>query len=165
MKKLLTPAIVTLLLLYGRPHALTAQKTAGNIETTFKAAEGERIYNRAKTLNEQAKGTESDISKKSFNNNQDKKIADLILKGLRISQQAEAAGPKMPKEDAEKFDRQMQMVTAELDKLTGENSAGGKDSGKCFGGCDNQYKGWGGGKGWNRFWCKASCFTVKVSIS
>ena len=56
----------------------------------------------------------------------------------------------------------MQLVGEELDRLTAENNNGNQGGGKCFGSCDNQYKGWGGGKGWNRFWCKASCFTIKI---
>lgn len=34
----------------------------------------------------------------------------------------------------------------------------------CFGGCDKLYKGWGKGKGWNRFWCKVGCFKIEVHV-
>lgn len=40
-----------------------------------------------------------------------------------------------------------------------------KKPASCFGGCDKDYgTGFGHGKGWNRFWCKASCFKINVNV-
>jgi hypothetical protein len=45
------------------------------------------------------------------------------------------------------------------------NKPGKGTQGACFKSCDDAYgSGFGKGKGWNRFWCKASCFKINVNV-
>ncbi|HEX5085414.1 MAG TPA: hypothetical protein VFY40_25535 [Blastocatellia bacterium] len=87
----------------------------------------------------------------------------LIKRGQAIIDSALKSGPAMSAKEAANFDAQMQMVVEQMDKLSAGAAAKG-DSSSCFGGCDKLYKGWGKGKGWNRFWCKVGCFKIEVHV-
>jgi hypothetical protein len=86
----------------------------------------------------------------------------LIKRGQSIIESAVEKGPAMSAAEAANYDREMQTVVEQMDKLAAGGAAQGPAS--CFGGCDNQYKGWGKGKGWNRFWCKAACFKIEIHV-
>lgn len=94
--------------------------------------------------------------------NQKRMIAQ-IKKGRSIIDRVIKLGSKMTNAEAARYDAQMHKVVETMDALKAANTANGSQ-GECFGSCDNQYKGWGHGKGWNRFWCKASCFKIEVHV-
>jgi hypothetical protein len=87
----------------------------------------------------------------------------LIKRGQSIIERVVERGSAMPATEAANYDGQMRTVVEQMDKLSAGAAANG-DSSSCFGGCDKLYKGWGKGKGWNRFWCKVGCFKIEVHI-
>jgi hypothetical protein len=86
----------------------------------------------------------------------------LIKRGQSIIESVVEKGSSMSATEAANFDRELQTVVEQMDKLSAGAAAKGPSS--CFGGCDKQYKGWGKGKGWNRFWCKAACFKIEIHV-
>lgn len=93
-----------------------------------------------------------------------KRMLEQCKKGQSIIARVLKRGNKMTKAEAARYDAQMQKVVNTMDAIQASNSAAGGSQGSCFGSCDSQYKGWGHGKGWNRFWCKASCFKIEVHV-
>ncbi len=92
-----------------------------------------------------------------------RRLLVLFKRGHSIVDRAAARGEAMSDTEAAGYDRQLRTVVEQIDKLTaGANSQ--QTASSCFGGCDNTYHGWGHGKGWNRFWCKLSCFKIEVHI-
>jgi hypothetical protein len=86
----------------------------------------------------------------------------LIKRGQSIIERVVEKGATMSAAEAVNYDREMQTVVEQMDKLSSGGAVKGPSS--CFGGCDKQYKGWGKGKGWNRFWCKAACFKIEIHV-
>src|SRR6185295_6663952 len=84
-----------------------------------------------------------------------KRMLDQCRKGKAIVDRVIRRGNQMTDAEAAQYDAQMKEIVETMDTITGGTQASGSQ-GECFGGCDNQYKGWGKGKGWNRFWCKVS---------
>src|SRR5687767_3890208 len=92
--------------------------------------------------------------------NNDRSVVRLIRKGDKFVKQVIARGPGMSAWEAASYDAQMRKVLSQIDYLTSGENANGPAG--CMGGCDNTYPGWGGGRGWNRFWCKVACIKVRV---
>ena len=87
----------------------------------------------------------------------------LIRRGQSIIERAIERGAAMSATEAADYDRQMRTVVEQMDKLSADGGAK-EGPASCFGGCDKQYKGWGKGKGWNRFWRKAACFKLEIHV-
>jgi len=88
-----------------------------------------------------------------------KKAKQLIARGKMMQNRIRAAkGKPLSKQQA----NQLQALIKQMDQTA---RAGKGTQGACFRSCDNAYgSGFGGGKGWNRFWCKGSCFKINVNV-
>lgn len=85
-------------------------------------------------------------------------------KGKAIIDEVISKGSDLTDAEAARYDEKMKAVVEAMDALVSANSSSGGSQGSCFGSCDTQYQGWGHGKGWNRFWCKASCFKIEIHV-
>lgn len=89
-----------------------------------------------------------------------KKAGQLIAKGRLMQQKIIASqGKPLPARQL----NALQALILEMDQAAAKPGNG--TQGACFKSCDDAYgSGFGGGKGWNRFWCKASCFKINVNV-
>jgi hypothetical protein len=89
-----------------------------------------------------------------------RKASRLIAHGKRLQRQLMASkGKPMSQQQM----GSLKALIMEMDQAAGKPASGSQ--GECFQSCDDAYgKGFGGGKGWNRFWCKASCFKINVNV-
>jgi len=92
-----------------------------------------------------------------------RRLLVLFKRGHSIIDRAAARGETMSDAEAAGYDRQLRTVVEQIDKLSA-GPASQQTQGSCFGSCDDTYHGWGHGKGWNRFWCKVSCFKIEVHV-
>lgn len=120
------------------------------------------VYSWAKTAKEKLPASSAWDRAKPETTTQ-RSMLTLIKRGQAIIDSALQRGSAMSATEAANFDGQMQTVVEQMDKLSAGAAAKG-GQGECFGGCDKQYKGWGKGKGWNRFWCKVSCFKIEIHV-
>ena len=88
-------------------------------------------------------------------------FAQILSEAHTLAGKVEKAGPNMSDSQYQLFQRELQGLGAKLDKLNSQIPATAGPAG-CMTECDGAYPGWGGGKGWNRFWCKAACIKLKV---
>jgi len=88
-------------------------------------------------------------------------FAAILTEARNLAAKVERAGPKMSDSQYQGFQRELQTLAGKLDKLDSQLPSTAGPAG-CMKECDGAYSGWGGGKGWNRFWCKAACIKVKV---
>lgn len=96
----------------------------------------------------------------------EKRVLEQYKKGHSIIARVLSRGDKMTTAEAARYDTQMQKVVKTMNAIQASNHGASSGSqGECFGSCDSQYIGWGHGHGWNRFWCKASCFKIEVHVA
>jgi len=88
----------------------------------------------------------------------DASLRQLIDKAVQLDQEILRLGNRMSPEQAETYDRRMQDLIKRMDQMSRK-----KGPAPCMKECDKAYPGWGKGKGWNRFWCKAACLVAAVT--
>jgi len=163
ISKTVTSVLVFILAL-AAPALLAAQsKPPITPNQSFGAAPtANEVYSWARTAKEKLPSSAAwDKAKTETETQRD--MMRLIKRGQSIIEHVVERGSAMSAAEAANYDRQMRTVVEQMDKLSdGAAAKGGPSS--CFGGCDKQYKGWGKGKGWNRFWCKAACFKIEIHV-
>ncbi|RMF73224.1 MAG: hypothetical protein D6738_09410 [Acidobacteria bacterium] len=86
-----------------------------------------------------------------------------IAEARRLNEEILRAGERTTPAQRAAFERRMRQLVAKMDRRARCGSdVGSEGPARCMCNCDKAYPGWGGGKGWNRFWCKAACIKVKV---
>lgn len=91
-----------------------------------------------------------------------KALCNNVDYGYNLINKVYALGTKITAAEAMRYDAEMNRIITEIDKLsTGLQQ--GNDIPKCFGGCDSNYPGLGGGNGWKRFTCKMACLIVETA--
>ena len=83
-----------------------------------------------------------------------------LRKGEALAKRVVATQGRMTRVQYRQFQNQLQVLNRELIVLGGRNTSDGPAA--CMLECDAAYPGWGGGNGWNRFWCKLACLKIKV---
>jgi len=163
--KTLTPVLILIAAL-AAPSFLTAQtKPPITPDQSLSAAPtAKEVYSYARTAKEKLPAATAWDNAKAQTETQ-RSLLRLVKRGQSIIERVVERGEAMSAAEAANYDRQMRAVVEQMDKLSAGASANAKESpSSCFGGCDKTYKGWGKGKGWNRFWCKAACFKLEVHI-
>ncbi len=87
----------------------------------------------------------------------DTALRQLIDKAVQLNQEILRLGKQMSPEEARTYERRMQGLIQRMDQMSKK-----KGPAPCMKECDKAYPGWGKGKGWNRFWCKAACLVAAV---
>ena len=142
------------------PSFLTAQgrtQIRGDQPTSTTPTASE-VYSWARTAKSKLPTSDA-LSKARPETARQRNLLSLTKRGKSIIDRVIATGETMSKQQAVEFDKQMQLVVEQMDKADD-----GKTTSDCFAGCDKTYPGWGGGKGWNRFWCKVGCLTIEIHI-
>lgn len=95
-------------------------------------------------------------------------FANTLVKAQKLANEVDSLGNLT----AASYKRYQSMLSELELQLDDHRVGGGSTSqtepkpgtqGECFKSCDDAYgKGFGGGKGWNRFWCKASCIKINI---
>ena len=93
-----------------------------------------------------------------------KKYAQLLQDGIALAKKVQKAGSGMSSRQYSSFQTSLKRLGAQTMTLGQTNSTAGDSPASCMQECDAAYPGWGGGNGWNRFWCKAACLKIKVSL-
>ena len=88
-------------------------------------------------------------------------FAKTLSDAKNLAAQVERVGANMSDTQYKTFQRNLQSLCASLDRIDTMPTANQGPAG-CMTECDDAYSGWGGGKGWNRFWCKAAFLKIKV---
>ena len=88
-------------------------------------------------------------------------IVGLAREGRRLNEEILRAGPSMSAAQAQRFTARMKQLVSRMDVLGKQQKSAGPAA--CMKECDGAYPGWGGGKGWNRFWCKAGCVVGHIA--
>jgi len=163
ISKTVTPVLVFIIAL-AAPALLAAQsKPPITPDQSFSAAPtANEVYSWARTAKEKLPSSAAWDKAKPETETQ-RGMVRLIKRGQAIIERVVERGSAMSAAEAANYDKQMRTVVEQMDKLSAGAVAKG-DSASCFGGCDKQYKGWGKGKGWNRFWCKVGCFKIEVHV-
>jgi hypothetical protein len=163
LSKTLTLALAFIIAL-AAPSLLAAQSKqpiAPN-QSLSAAPTASEVYSWARTAREKLPAGAAWDKAKPETENQ-RSLLRLIKRGQSIIDRVVERGGAMSATEAANYDSQMRSVVEQMDKLSAGAPAAAKEGqGSCFGGCDKQYKGWGKGKGWNRFWCKVSCFKIEI---
>ena len=90
-------------------------------------------------------------------------VARLAAEARRLNEEILRAGPTMTRAQARDFEKRMRGLVGRMDRAARCKGKPGKEGpARCMCNCDKAYPGWGGGKGWNRFWCKTACIKLKV---
>ena len=93
----------------------------------------------------------------------DQATSRLITQGKRLNQEILRAGSRMSQEQADRYLARMKQLVEQMDRKGKCQAKIGKEGpAKCMCNCDKAYPGFGGGNGWNRFWCKTSCLVAKT---
>ena len=161
--KTLAPVLVFIVAL-ASPSFLTAQSKPPIAPDQSLSADPtvKEVYSWAVTAKEKLPGSATWDKAKPGTESQ-RGLLKLVKRGQSIIERVVERGEAMSATEAANYDRQMRIVVEQMDKLSA--GAGAKESpSSCFGGCDNTYKGWGKGKGWNRFWCKVACFKIEIHV-
>jgi hypothetical protein len=144
------------------PSFLTAQRGARENSLTA-APTSKEVYSWAKTA--KSKLPDSTVWDRAKPKTETQRsMLRLVKRGQAIIERVITRGDTMPATEAANYDRQMRAVVEQLDKLSAGGGPGGDQPNDCFAGCDEQYPGWGGGHGWNRFWCKVACLRIEIHI-
>jgi len=161
--KTLAPVLVFIVAL-ASPSFLTAQSRPPITpdQSLSAAPTAKEVYSWARTAKQKLPASAAWDNAKPGTEAQ-RSLLRLIKTGQSIIDRVVERGEAMSATEAANFDRQMRTVVEQMDKLSAGAGAQGSPA-SCFGGCDNTYSGWGKGKGWNRFWCKAACFKIEVHI-
>ena len=88
-------------------------------------------------------------------------FASVLSEARTLAAKVKKAGPNMSDSQYQGFQRELQTLGGKLDRIAASMGSTNGPAG-CMTECDGAYPGWGGGKGWNRFWCKAACIKIKV---
>ncbi len=88
-------------------------------------------------------------------------VSKLVREGRRLNEEILRAGPSMSAAQAKRFTARMKRLVSRMDALGRQQKTAGPAA--CMKECDSAYPGWGGGKGWNRFWCKTACFVGHIA--
>jgi hypothetical protein len=159
----MTPVLVFIVAL-SAPSFLTAQS-----KPPIKADQSLTVAPTAKEVSSWAKTAREKLpagaswDKAKVESERQRALLRLIKRGQSIVERAAERGETMSATEAANYDDQLRAVVEQMDKLSAGAPAKESPS-SCFGGCDGAYKGWGKGKGWNRFWCKVACFKIEVHI-
>lgn len=140
-------------------HNLVDQKQAAPTSSMSAAPAVNEVYSWAKDAQQKLPALEI-WTKVRTKTETDRSLVRLVKRGQDLVNRVVERGPGISAKEASSYDAQMRMIVGQIDKLTSGSVAG--DTSGCIKGCDTNYKGWGKGKGWNRFWCKAGCIKVKV---
>ncbi|HEU0172637.1 MAG TPA: hypothetical protein VFV58_00110 [Blastocatellia bacterium] len=161
--KTVTPVLAFIIAL-AAPSFLAAQSKSpiAPTQSLSAAPTANEVYSWARTAKEKLP-TSAAWDKAKPETETQRSLLRLIKRGQSIIERAVERGAAMSATEAANYDNQMRTVVEQMDKLSAGAIAKG-DSASCFGGCDKLYKGWGKGKGWNRFWCKVGCFKIEVHV-
>ena len=86
-----------------------------------------------------------------------------MAEGKRLNAEILRAGSRMSPEQAGRYYARMKQLVVQMDrKAKCQGKIGKEGPAKCMCNCGKAYPGFGGGNGWNRFWCKASCLVAKT---
>ena len=162
LSKTVTPVLVFIIAL-AAPSFLAAQSKPpiAPDQSLSAAPTANEVYSWARTAKEKLPASAAWDKAKPETETQ-RVLLRLIKRGQSIIERVVDRGEAMSATEAANYDRQMRTVVEQMDNLSAGAAKGGPSS--CFGGCDKQYKGWGKGKGWNRFWCKAACFKIEIHV-
>lgn len=87
----------------------------------------------------------------------------ILCEARALAAKVQKAGNRMTDSQYQSFQRELRVIESRLDQLQISTATANTPSqSDCFNSCNKQYKGWDGSNGWNRFWCKASCFRISV---
>ena len=153
-------ALSILVVTMATPSFLAGQTIRSEQSSTAPTAK--EVYSWAKTAKAKLPASAAWDKAKPETETQ-RSMLKLIRRGQAIIERVIERGDAMPATEAASYDKQMRTVVEQMDKLTAGGGAR-KEPNECFAGCDAQYHGWGGGKGWNRFWCKVACLKIEIHI-
>jgi hypothetical protein len=93
---------------------------------------------------------------------QGRKAQQLVGRGKIVQNQLlHVQGNEIPPTKAKQLSREIGSLISEMDHINPAVAT----QGACFKSCDKAYgTGFGKGKGWNRFWCKGSCFKININV-
>lgn len=91
-------------------------------------------------------------------------FASVLADARTLAAKVEKAGSKMTESQYQGFQRELQALCVRLDKIDSQSGGTAGGPAGCMQECDAAYPGWGGGKGWNRFWCKTACLKIKINL-
>ena len=156
----LLAAIACALVTFAPSESLSSPQKTAPTQSLSAAPTGEEVYSWAKEAQQKLPALET-WDKARTKTETDRSLVRLVKRGHAIVNRVIERGAGMSAKEAASYNAQMRIVVGQIDKLTAGTDAKEGVSG-CMKGCDGTYKGWGKGKGWNRFWCKAGCIKIKV---
>lgn len=159
--KTMTTLLFAMFFLFGTIYGQQEMKLKN--KSSYATITGDEVLNAAKQIQQKA-GNDGwrFLQQAKPTDATQKRMLNEIKKGKSLVERVVMLGDKITDKQAAIYDRQMNEIVTAMDKLYVMNHTPG-GQGECFGGCDNQYQGFGHGKGWNRIWCKVSCFKIVVA--
>ena len=109
---------------------------------------------------EESKAKRQPAKNRALLRRQQQTLAALVREGRRLNDEILRAGPSMSAAQAKRFTARMKRLVSRMDALGRQQKTAGPAA--CMKECDSAYPGWGGGKGWNRFWCKTACIAGHI---
>jgi hypothetical protein len=154
------PVAVSLLATMACAVVIFSQPQPSHGQSLSAAVTGKEVYSWAKEAQQKLPSPETWDNARTETET-DRRLVVLVKRGQAIVNRVIERGARMSAKEAAGYDMQMRNVVGQIDKLTA-GPATAKGVSGCMTGCDGAYKGWGKGKGWNRFWCKVGCIKIKV---
>lgn len=132
------------------------------------------FYEEAIVASSKARSTTAEMKNKArLTRNEEEKarvtFSNIVLKrGFKLAGEVKKTKGRISADQYASFKRQLEEVEADMNKIEGGGTTAAGDPkpgtmGECFKSCDDYGGGgFGGGKGWKRFTCKAACIIVKL---